>query len=568
MRHRRFLLVGVLIAAVCGAARAAAPEPVLRVAEVERVSLLNAPAWRVYYDRYQLTFTDPKRAPDLEDEVAQATATTPDGKTWELEYDVQGRVSDTVSTITYWTPQSFTAPKEGQVTVKLVTHGGRRFTAKTPPLKRALGFLAPVSPAPDAILTERRPQFRWKGAAATPVTLEVMGESVSGPRAWEAKVTGEEIRYNADGQAQPPSLLPNRRYTWVVTATVKEEPASYIQLMRVRFEVSAGRPSAQPPTLPGTLVWGNYYEAGFQDQNPCMVLLQSPSSQPLSAFVGPVGLGYPDLSPDGRKLLYATNDGIWLDDLEGRPPRRLAAGFCRDPRWSRDMKRVAFVKSSKGRDPGGEDLDLDIWVCDADGSHLHAVANERGFHERFPSWSPDGKWIVYRREPSSDDGQCLWVVSADGVGKHPVIATTVKGHPGYTVYHMGEQDWSPEGKRIATQFSANSPSGEGFSGLGVVSPEGGVVTPLVMVPDSESHLIPSLPRWSPEGTQIVYTSGIPSEYPDANPEKREVWVVNADGTGKPVRVTCDHSKSNGFSWRAVAPEKVRLDRAGIAAPAR
>ncbi|MEM8932503.1 MAG: winged helix-turn-helix domain-containing protein, partial [Acidobacteriota bacterium] len=68
--------------------------------------------------------------------------------------------------------------------------------------------------------------------------------------------------------------------------------------------------------------------------------------------------GSPQLSPDGRRLAFASlRSGaaeIWVADLDGSPPRRLTnlgatrGGFVSNPRWSPDGRRLVF--DARGRD--------------------------------------------------------------------------------------------------------------------------------------------------------------------------------------------------------------------------
>ena len=74
------ILSALLIPGVAFVADSAASQPAPRVVSVERVTLLNAPNWRAYYDTYQLSYTDPVGAPDLFSEIAHATARRPAGR--------------------------------------------------------------------------------------------------------------------------------------------------------------------------------------------------------------------------------------------------------------------------------------------------------------------------------------------------------------------------------------------------------------------------------------------------------------------------------------------------------
>jgi Tol biopolymer transport system component len=56
--------------------------------------------------------------------------------------------------------------------------------------------------------------------------------------------------------------------------------------------------------------------------------------------------------------------------------------------WSPDGKRIAFA----GRNGGGWG---DLFVIDADGSHLRRLTRDDEFEEHDPVWSADGKRLAY-----------------------------------------------------------------------------------------------------------------------------------------------------------------------------
>lgn len=112
------------------------------------------------------------------------------------------------------------------------------------------------------------------------------------------------------------------------------------------------------------------------------------------------------------------------------PPRQITSGDFDDsaPAWSPDGKRVAFV-SNRTAEPDGS-LNSDIWIVSADNSDkgatmLQVTKNPR--EDSNPSWSPDGRSIVYTTVIA--DLQVTWyatehlaTVSADGT--NPKVLTT------------------------------------------------------------------------------------------------------------------------------------------------
>jgi TolB protein len=137
---------------------------------------------------------------------------------------------------------------------------------------------------------------------------------------------------------------------------------------------------------------------------------------------------------------------------------------------SADGQKVAMILS-KGGSP-------DLYVCDADGSHLKQLT-ETPEDESSPCWSPDGRWICYAAK--INERRALWKVSVDG-GAPQRIPTSGISSP-------SEPDWSPDGKWIA--FTAQM---GGFE-ICVIPAAGGTATPLVSGED---------PSWAPNSRTLVY----------------------------------------------------------------
>jgi Tol biopolymer transport system component len=139
--------------------------------------------------------------------------------------------------------------------------------------------------------------------------------------------------------------------------------------------------------------------------------------------------GRPAWSPDGGTIVYVSRPNsnyagkadIYLMDADGSSPRDLTHGGLNevnaDPTWSPNGTEIAFCSNRGGR--------FEVYVMNRDGTRLHQVTHDVPGGARHPSWSPDGRQIVF----GTGDARAVYVMNADGtdarvlvkVGWHPVF---------------------------------------------------------------------------------------------------------------------------------------------------
>jgi TolB protein len=240
-------------------------------------------------------------------------------------------------------------------------------------------------------------------------------------------------------------------------------------------------------SMSGTL-WGQAVDSGKAEQ--------------LTA--GP-GYDYqPDCSPDGRWVVYVNyrRDALelWVFDLEKKQSHQLTFGGAVniEPRFSPDSKRLAFVSTSyNGR--------FHIFVGDFSGGELTRVRRLTGEsrsnlprfyysefdHEISPTWSPDGRDLIFVSNRGHIYGTGgFWRMKVEPASEQHEIhyeETAWKARP----------DFSPDGKRIVYA----SYLGSQWHQLWVLPSVGGDPFPI-----SYGDFDNTNPRWSPDGTRIAFIS--------------------------------------------------------------
>ena len=111
-------------------------------------------------------------------------------------------------------------------------------------------------------------------------------------------------------------------------------------------------------------------------------------------------------APLASSSLY---DEIALIDTVMSVPRRLTFNAMSDqePAWSPGGNTIAWYASGEGASPLSG-----IWLMNVDGTSQHLLIRTGGY----PSWSPDGKFIVYGSFNNRTHVQSLWIAGSDGKG--------------------------------------------------------------------------------------------------------------------------------------------------------
>lgn len=132
-----------------------------------------------------------------------------------------------------------------------------------------------------------------------------------------------------------------------------------------------------------------------------------------------------DWSPDGSMLAVPYDYQLHLLAPDGSSLHRIFAGFTRNLAWSPDGSMIAFEGENT---PGGYPYsDMDIWIINADGSNPRNLTDTPGVYDTSPSWSPDGRFIVFGSMRSREMGARTQIKKID-IATGEVTQLTTQGN--------------------------------------------------------------------------------------------------------------------------------------------
>ena len=157
-----------------------------------------------------------------------------------------------------------------------------------------------------------------------------------------------------------------------------------------------------------------------------------------------------------------------------------------------------------------------VFLVRPDGTDDHEILLDVPGRRLHPDFSPDGTMLAFDAQDGGPDE--TWIAAADGSSPR-LVAGCETG-----CYQAWEPAWSPDGTQLA--LATTRPSASGMTmGIAIVDVATGSVTPIVEHPSSEGQ--DHFPRWSPDGTQLVFWRG--SATSDGG--DTAVFTVGIDGTG-------------------------------------
>ena len=199
----------------------------------------------------------------------------------------------------------------------------------------------------------------------------------------------------------------------------------------------------------------------------------------------------PAWSPDGQRLAFVTSDMpriLCIVNADGSHPvhvlQSMFTAGAQELAWSPDGSRIALSAT-----PDGNADHREIVVLNVDGTNPQRLTATTQ-SDRNPSWSPDGRELVFASTRSTGPG--IYRMNAYGTNQRQIAGTDA---------HDVDPAWSPDGQRIAFSSSRNLAVGRRIY---VMDSDGQHVKPATHTANGVTYT-ESEPTWSPDSLRIAYT---------------------------------------------------------------
>src|SRR5207342_1640705 len=158
------------------------------------------------------------------------------------------------------------------------------------------------------------------------------------------------------------------------------------------------------------------------------------------------GPQYPVFSPDGSELVYSMAGSLWRQRIGSAEAREIThgEGYDYQPDWSPDGRRIVFARYAKDA--------IELWQLELASGRASALTDNHGVNLE-PRYSPDGKRIAFVSTAASRHFELKLADFADG--KLGEMRTLVGGRKSevpryyYSAFdHAISPSWTPDGKRI------------------------------------------------------------------------------------------------------------------------
>ncbi|MCS7191678.1 MAG: hypothetical protein NZ937_01680 [Armatimonadetes bacterium] len=231
----------------------------------------------------------------------------------------------------------------------------------------------------------------------------------------------------------------------------------------------------------------------------------------------------PSISPDSKTLAFIRFKELMLLDLSSRQIRKVkpeGLGMIAYPSWSPDGKKLAF-SAIHSKPFHKSNLGMHLIVMDLKSHKWECLTPDFDYNIR-PSWSPDGKKLVFAKSSKGTVFLCIY----DFQSKQLKRINSQWGR---------SPAWSPDGKTIA--FISGR---KGNPDVWLMDADGRNLRPIFEDEGTDEDM----PCWTPDGKFLIFTRQTSLA---KGPEQRDLWVVRVSDKKAFQLTECQKD------WWAISP---------------
>jgi DNA-binding winged helix-turn-helix (wHTH) protein/Tol biopolymer transport system component len=297
---------------------------------------------------------------------------------------------------------------------------------------------------------------------------KVWPESTFGDLDHNLNIAINKIRETLGDSAESPRFVetvPRRGYRFIApvegTLIPEPAPARVVKAPMTRWILPAGAatmvialatsaivwwlPSAPPELTWSRLTNDSLLKAGPVLSDGTRLYFQKPIDMGAEILQVPVSGGEParlslapppgyfydllDITPDGQELLLAalkttlSDDGgaLWASRVVDGSSRRLGSLVARVAKYSPDGTQIAFGS-------GGSQPARSLWVASSGGSNVRRLLEFKDREIVLPSWSTDGRRIIFGQINRATQEQSAWEIGVNGGDLRRLVPNFGRNH--------------------------------------------------------------------------------------------------------------------------------------------
>lgn len=324
---------------------------------------------------------------------------------------------------------------------------------------------------------------------------------------------------------------------WAGTAFCSDRPANWPDLRKTPWPKSELNLGA----IPFKIIYETFLTTdGTENWELCMV--NADGSNPVNLTRTPdVDEMYPHASPDGSKVCFVVDQGsgqnkvrnVYYMNMDGTE-RVKVADNARDPCWSPDSKKIAYLKGEFDHYTIKDFATKGLFIYDLETRTHHEHVNKDLYHLYNICWSYNGQWFLATVHGGMGFGHAILAFRADQPAIYDLTKFGVTGC---------RPDFAPDDKRISwglTDWDLCIADIDLSSGTPEVSHVNGIAQ--CRKEDEVYHT-----DFSPDGKYIAFSHG-----PAANEMvggKAPGWnICVCDMDGKWTEITSDGHHNKEPDW--------------------